>query len=412
MTKVLFVTYGGGHVRMVVPVAERLRALGLQVCVLGLTGAAQVVRDAGLPLRQVKDYVGPDDDDALTFGQQLAAELVYDHDPSESQAYLGLSYAELRDQVGEEEAAARYAQSGRQAFLPVGLLRRIIQQEEPRLVVVTNSPRAEQAAALAARQLGVACLCMVDLFAMDEYRWIAQTGYADTVCVLSRSVKSFLVSKGREASDIVVTGNPAFDGLHDPRHRQVAEGLRQERAWVGKRLVLVPLQTEPPRHPITGVSGDPTLPDRMLVKLVRWAESEPDTLLLVRPREPGQTVNLPAGAPWALAGQDVPLEPLLQAVDAVVTLNSTVGLQAHLVGVPVVQVLGSVFDATTPLFEFGLAHAAVPFAALDSALRALPVRPPASSVPWEGRAVERVAQAALALLHNAANTSPPVLDAT
>ena len=44
MKKVLFVCYGSGHVRMVLPLAQALQASGrAQVQVLGLTTAAAVV---------------------------------------------------------------------------------------------------------------------------------------------------------------------------------------------------------------------------------------------------------------------------------------------------------------------------------------------------------------------------------
>ena len=47
MKKVLFVCYGSGHVKMVMPVARMLRERGLaDVQVLGLTTAADVVRAA------------------------------------------------------------------------------------------------------------------------------------------------------------------------------------------------------------------------------------------------------------------------------------------------------------------------------------------------------------------------------
>jgi hypothetical protein len=368
---VLFVTYGGGHVRMVVPVASHLQTLGDQITVLGLTGAADVVRDAGLPLRQFKDYVLPTDREALAIGERLAADLSYDHDPSESRAYLGLSYRELQTTWGAEEAARRFHAQGRQAFLPLGVLRRVLDVERPDLVVVTNSPRAEQAAALVAAERSTPCVCLVDLFAMDEYRWIARPGYANKVCVLNERVRDFLVAKGRPHGDIAVTGNPAFDTLFDPAHRQAAESLRKRRQWGNLRLLLWPVQTEPPRHPFTGAPGDALLPHKALKATADWVRRTGACLLLVRPREPGQHIEIEEGTHWQLAGQDVPLAPLLHAVQAVATLNSTVGLQAHLLGRPVVQVLGSVFDETTPLFEFGIAQAAVPLARLDSALDSL-----------------------------------------
>ena len=42
-TDVLFVTYGGGHVQMVLPVALALQKRGVRVCVFALTTAIALV---------------------------------------------------------------------------------------------------------------------------------------------------------------------------------------------------------------------------------------------------------------------------------------------------------------------------------------------------------------------------------
>ncbi len=67
-------------------------------------------------------------------------------------------------------------------------------------------------------------------------------------------------------------------------------------------------------------------------------------------------------------GQDWPLAPLLHATDLVVTLNSTIGLEGHLAGCRLIQVLGSVFDEAMPLARYGIADAAIP---VDEILRTL-----------------------------------------
>ncbi|MCG2595227.1 UDP-glycosyltransferase [Ramlibacter sp. XY19] len=373
MKKVLFVCYGSGHVRMVLPLAQALRGK-VQVQVLGLTTAAGDVRQAGLPLLQVKDFVQPGDEAALARGRELTATLANVVDPEETAAYLGLSYADLGAEVGAQEAAARYALDGRQAFLPRRTLERILRRVQPDLLVATNSPRAERAAIEAARALGIPAVCVVDLFAVDEVRWIAQPGYADRVCVLNESVREFLVAAGRQPHEIVATGNPAFDALQAPGLAQQGAALRASHGWQGKRVLLWPAQVEPALHPFDGTPGDPTLPDRALQCLVDWTLAQPDAVLCVRARSGQALPALPSHERIVLTGQDWPLPPLLHAVDLVVTLTSTVGLEGHLAGARLVQVLGSVFDAAMPLARFGIADAAVPLpdlrAALDRASRA------------------------------------------
>lgn len=367
--KVLFVCYGSGHVRMVLPVARALQASGrAQVQVLALTTAAGVVREAGLPLLQFKDFVEAKDATALRRGQQMAAAMENVVDRQETAAYVGLCYAELEAEVGRAEAKRRFERNGRQAFLPLRTLTRILRRVEPDLVVATNSPRAERAAIEAAGALGIPAVCIVDLFAIDEVRWIGQPAYADRVCVLNDAVRDFLLEAGRLPAEIVVTGNPAFDALHAPALPVQAAQLRKQRGWEGKRVLLWPAQVEPALHPFSGVAGDPTLPDRTLQALVTWTLAQPDAVLCVRPRAGQPLPALPRDPRIVVTGQEWPLPALLHAVDLVVTLTSTVGLEGHLTGARLVQVLGSVFDAAMPLERFGIADAAVPLAALRPAL--------------------------------------------
>ena len=393
MKKVLFACYGSGHVRMLLPLAQALRERA-QVQVLGLTTAAGDVRQAGLPLLQFKDFVEAGDAAALARGRELTATLTNVVDPEETAAYLGLSYADLEAEVGASEAAERYARDGRQAFLPRRTLKRILQRVQPDLLVATNSPRAERAAIEAARELGIPAVCVVDLFAVDEVRWIGQAGYADRVCVLNEAVRDFLVAAGRQPSEVVTTGNPAFDALQAPRIQVQGEGLRRQHGWQGKRVLLWPAQVEPALHPFDGTAGDPTLPDRALQALVDWTLAQPDAVLCVRARSGQSLPPLPAHERIVLTGQDWPLPPLLHAVDLVVTLTSTVGLEGHLAGARLVQVLGSVFDAAMPLARFGIADAAVPLQDLPAALAHFS-RAGRRATQGEGGATERV----LAVLH-------------
>ena len=369
MKKVLFVCYGSGHVRMVLPLARALHESGrAQVQVLGLTTAAALVREAGLPLLQFKDFVEAGDAPALEQGRALAAVLDGVVDAQETAAYLGLSYTDLEAEVGPAEAAARYAHDGRQAFLPRRTLQRILRRVKPDLLVATNSPRAERAAIEAARSLGIPAVCVVDLFAIDEVRWIGQPGYADRVCVLNAAVRDSLLQAGRAPQDIVVTGNPAFDALQAPGLAEAGARLRRTHGWQDRRVLLWPVQVEPASHPFSGAPGDPSLPQRALETLVDWTLAHPDAVLCVRPRAGQPALSLPAHERIVLAGQDWPLPPLLHAVDLVVTLTSTVGLEGHLAGARLVQVRGSVFDEAMPLARFGIADAAVPLAELPPAL--------------------------------------------
>ena len=359
MKTVLFVAYGSGHIKMVLPVAQAL-ANGDKVkpLVLALTTAAPVARAAGLEVIQFKDFVTAADVDALQLGRQLVEEIegLVD-DPQESIAYLGLSMADLIDAVGAEQAEASYRKFGRQAFLPTKTLARILSRVAPDLVVATNSPRAERAAILAARQQSIPSICMVDLFAMDEVRWIGAPDYADHVCVLNESVRTFLLNAGRRADEVSVTGNPGFDVINSLAARDQGRLLREKHCWRESRVILWPNQTEPAFHPFDGRAGDSTLPQRALDQVTRWVLSRHDSVLCIRHRAGQEPSAVSANPRIVYTGQNWPLAPLLHATDLVITIGSTVGIEGHLAGCRLIQVTGSVFDDAMPLKRFGIADA-------------------------------------------------------
>ncbi|MFN3437924.1 MAG: hypothetical protein ACK41V_09540 [Acidovorax sp.] len=391
MKKILFVTYGSGHVRMVVPVAHALAARGVaQVQVLALTTAAPVARSAGLDVLQFKDFITPQDTDALVHGRRLMAGMTGPiADPAETEAYLGLCWAELEEDVGPQEAARRYERDGRQAFLPRRVLQRIVEQVAPAVVVATNSPRAERAALMAARELGLPSVCMVDLFCLDEV-WIRQGGFADCVCVLNEAVRQFLITEGRNPEEVSATGNPAFDALGDPVQVEAGRLLRKERGWNNKKLLLWPTQVEPAFHPFNGQSGNPQLPVMAMTEVIAWLMARQDAVLCVRPRAGETPPSLPQDARIVVVGQETPLARLLHAVDVVVTLNSTVGLEGRLAGTRLVQVLGSVFDKAMPLKSYGIADEDATIGSIGVALDRAIRLPRAAGAQQGGGATDRV----------------------
>jgi hypothetical protein len=358
--RVLFVTYGAGHVSMVVPVMQAMAERGVaEGVVLALTSAATVTRAAGLPTLQFRDFIEPGDAQALAWGEELASTLNPGGqvDPQETRAYLGLSFQDLVQEHGLERAREMYAQYGRHCFLPVPTLRRIIAKLAPDAVVITNSPRAERAAGIAARELGVPALCINSLFAIDEVEWIGQQGFCQKVCVLNDAVKDKLLKAGRSESEIIVTGNPSFDDLTSPQVCDAGDRLRASLSSDVVSIVLWASQPEPTAHPTApGKIGDPALPERILRQLLEWAEALPSRHVLLRPH-PNESLPevVHPRATWCASPQ-YDIGTLLHASDLVVTMTSTVAVQAYSVGLRVVQVRGSIFDHSMPLAEFGMAR--------------------------------------------------------
>lgn len=367
---ILFVAYGGGHVAMLAPIASMLSQVGRPFIFLALTTARAVLERQGIPAIGFRDLPGADDTQVQAWGRKLASELPLGGPvlPEETIAYLGLNFQDLVHHVGEHEAWKRYRNEGRQTFLPVHTMERALRVYKPNLVITTNSPRAERAAIIAAGNLGIPSVCAVDLFALQEVQWIGQSGYADKVCVLNESVRSMFLSHGRKPDEVVVTGNPAFDPLCAPETIAAGKRLRRQRAWDdGRKVVLWASQVEPEKHPFTTRVGDSSLPRRVETALRKIVAANESLRLVVR-YHPSERVNFEPAPNVDFSPVAEPISVLLHAVDAVVVTASTVGLQAAIVGRPVVSVDMSMFTPDTQYAELGVAHGITDLELLGQAL--------------------------------------------
>ena len=355
----LFVAYGGGHVKALLPVALQAQAQGLaRVVFLALTTAATLVREAGLPAYGFVDLLELSDTQALRQGERLIQALsVQAAQREESIAYLGLSYAELEADVGPEVATARYAQYGRQSFLPVRVLERAIRRWQPACLLTTNSPRAERAALLAARRLGIPSLCLVDLFGLWERDWLVRPDYADALCVLNPQVSASLAAAGRPEGHIHVTGNPAFDHIHDSAVVAQGQALRLDVGWLGQRVLLYASSPEPQHVQGIAGQGDPTWPRRIEDRLIEAVQANPSLALWVRrhPSEAPADAIRSAAHPRIRVSEGV-LHPYLHACDEVVVTVSTVGVEANVAGCDVTQARGSILDSLSPYLAMGIAQ--------------------------------------------------------
>jgi hypothetical protein len=319
--KILFVAYGGGHVNMVLPVVQTLLAQGRhEVLVLGLTTAAGVLARAGVPHIGFRDLVTADDETALAHGNRLSEGVNSDLVPrEETVAYMGLSYADLEAEHGVEAAAAIYVERGRHAFLPTRTLKRLLGSYAPDLVVATNSPRAERAALLAARELGIASLCLLDLYPSADGQWFKEDGYGSKICVLSSNVKEILVGFGRSADSIVVTGNPAFDRHYTFVPTDEVAALRAGQPVVGYASNILPGRPE----------GDLQLE---VFERLRARCAVQGYTLAVR-QHPNEARWRDLGG--AVDCNGMPIEAYLSALDMLVTFPSTIALEAQIHGVRV-----------------------------------------------------------------------------
>lgn len=344
---------------MIIATVRKLRERrpDLDIRILGLTSAQQELEKQGEPYVGFRHFLKADDTTAKKFGRKLANELGDSRvSDDESIAYLGLSYADLVSCYGEEGARQQYQRLGRQAFLPVGTLTRIVKALGPGLVIATSAPRAERAAILAARLCGVPSICMVDLFASSEIDWLRKDDFSDAVCVIAESVKRRVTSNGRNPEHVFVTGNPALDRLADISLLKMGEEFRGQAGWGDDFVVLFASQPEPAEDLISGEAGNVDLPydvEEYLIKL--FADREHSRLVVRRhPNQPAVSEGS-TNERVSHSGSHDDLAKLLVAVDCVITFSSTVGLEAVLLRKPLIALQMSLTAKHVPYADMGMA---------------------------------------------------------
>ena len=395
MKKIIIVTYGGGHVNMLLPVIKcLLKKPEIDLCILALTTAGKVLQREGIQYIGFQDLLTDANRKAIKIGRELVGPVDLDSpvEYDESVAYMGLSYCDLQLRLGNITAKELFEKGGRQSFYQLSIMVRFLSDERPDLVIATNSPRCEKAALDAAGKLNIPAMCLVDLFALQESEWIRNNAYASRVCVLSEYVKTMLISKGRSAEDIVVTGNPAFDSLAVIDQRTERGKLRREMGWGEKdRVLLWASSVEPENHPFTNIKGDVSLPEKVCNELMSIVEVSENYKLVIRPHPSEQASHDVSGSHVFISTQKQPIEELLVAVDGVIVFASTVGLQAALLNKPLINIRLSVFSKDAPYDEMGLSIPVYELEELRWAIDAMfTKRKDASELPLVGHATQKV----------------------
>jgi UDP-N-acetylglucosamine:LPS N-acetylglucosamine transferase len=355
----LFVTYGGGHLKAVLPVAKQLINHGYSIYIFALTTAAESLKDSNLPFFSYKDLPEAFEQKNIDLGMKLAGELETTGNKKnvvsyeETVAYLGLNYIDLVKSFGILKAQKDWSREGRQIFYPINLMTKIIKKLNPSMVVSTNSPRSEKAAIDACFNLNIKSVCINDLFATQESAWLKNKNFANKLFVLNDKVKESLVNLGRPAEDIIVSGNPAFDSIYDEKHLINAKQIKKNMNLGINNINILYASTAEPRINVwTGDRGDVNLPEKIEKTLRSYVRANKKTNLIIR-RHPSQNQNVIIEDRVFQSDQSQNIDDILNAVDIIVHSGSTVGLQGALIGKSVINIELSTFSADLPLTKMG-----------------------------------------------------------
>ncbi len=208
----LFISYGGAHAFILMPLLKRAIDLGYTTKVIGLTTAIELYKKNGFECLSAKNFIHKQDSEILKYGEFLFENMDQDKclvDKEETIAYLGLSFYDLVQKYKSfDKALTEYKLAGRAIFEPKTLVRRIFQSIKTDCLITTNSHRTEKEAVKLAKEQDIPTLQIPDLFChFERYKLDA-----DYICVVDDTAKNNLVVKyGVEKSKIHITGNPDFD---------------------------------------------------------------------------------------------------------------------------------------------------------------------------------------------------------
>ena len=136
---VLFVAYGGGHIRARIPVAQTLRAQGYEIVVFITTAA--VCKANELPHFTYADLPQASDEDVsvkAAFGQSFS---ISGQICLKKPELIGHQLCDLVQQHGLGKANDLYGRTAE--FFPINSMASCLAYLKPRILITTNSPRSE-----------------------------------------------------------------------------------------------------------------------------------------------------------------------------------------------------------------------------------------------------------------------------
>ncbi|MFP5457922.1 MAG: hypothetical protein ACLGG7_04255 [Bacteriovoracia bacterium] len=326
--------------KMIAPIAQRLRLDGVEVVILALTTASSFLKQVGIPHSQLKDYVSrfPEAENIRRTGARLASGLAPnpDVDPMETEAYLGLGYWSLSKRHGDLEAERRYADKGRYAFEPDAAVEVLLDEIRPDFVLATTSPRFEESFLRCAKKRGLQNGCLVNIYNSVLFSSkVPAMSFVDVFFVPGDFEAIKMSENGIVRDRIMVTGNPAFEAHNEQTFKEEGRKLRSQ-FFPEKKVVI--LFAKASVH--TRFAAFDDLIEECLYQLVGH---HPHVGLIIRnhPNDPTRRRDV-AGVLYSRL--DETIAGVIHASDIVVSQLSTVGIESKFIGKKVLQCAHSLED--------------------------------------------------------------------
>lgn len=215
MKKIFFVSYGGGHINIINELVKgMIDNKNIEFKVLALTTAYNnsINLFSDKYVKKISDYKELFNDNIKEIEKYGNLILDENYNPTsgiskdDTLIYLGLSMFDLVQKYGEDEALRLYKEKKRQAFLPVETMKKILKHENISLLVTTTSPRFEEASVIAANDLRIETLQILDLF--GELYPLPKSNHI--VC-MNESIENSLKKQGLIKNKYYFLGQPSIE---------------------------------------------------------------------------------------------------------------------------------------------------------------------------------------------------------
>ena len=224
MKRIFMICYGGGHAEIIKEMYKNLIKISdVKITILALTTSKYKFEQEQISYKTIADYYDVEKEKHIyELGKEFCISNSIDTSIGEDETYLYHGYAlyELEKKFSREKIKEGFKKFGRAIFLPIQFMERVLKNENPNLVITTNSPRYEKAILIAARNLDINSLSIEDLFGV-EYKQLTvdianffddnnyNTIYGKYLCVLTNEARNNLNLK--KIDKVFITGNPVFD---------------------------------------------------------------------------------------------------------------------------------------------------------------------------------------------------------
>ncbi|MEL4420896.1 hypothetical protein [Shewanella algae] len=208
--RVIFPTYGGGHVKSIIPVVSQMKSIGWEPIVIGFTSSVLELGKANVEYLELSSFLSlytfDEISTILSLGNKYSSISNASLKRLEIVSYVGINLFDLLLRYDRQKVLNSYRDNGRDIFLPNDFARRVLKNLKPDAVFVSCGQRAERAFALEALRNNIEVFRLVDLLGEN----ISLENKINVFVMNEKALKNVKESNNL-ISNVIVTGNPNFE---------------------------------------------------------------------------------------------------------------------------------------------------------------------------------------------------------